>query len=224
MVTSTRTNTVHSCDPVLDTRADHVRRRTTYGSRAYASIQRQPFHAPSRSNPDKCSYNWFGSDGLKAGFTTSNVAAVLGNRSFRRQATSYAHGFYTARLLNINILQTCQLLAKMGCASDTFYPLGLPPSRREYGRCSPAQVAKQGLWYSGYGWLDAATGPASKMGPIEFVGGPPSRWGLQRGSLFSLLLDRLLVLVLLEGASAASRLQLKSFIQGLDKSPKSDIL
>jgi hypothetical protein len=37
-------------------------------------------------------------------------------------------------------------------------------------------------------------------------------------------MDRLLVLVLLEGASAASRLRLKSFIQGLDKSPESDIL
>ncbi len=203
MATSTRINTVPSYNPVLDTRADLVCRWSTHGSRAYKGVQRKSAYTPIGSHNDKRPLIWFGGDGLKAGFTVSGVRSTLTGKPCRRSFTGETLNHYYKKLKNITIVEACQALARMGCADDTFHRV-CEPEGKKYTRCTPAKVLNQGGWYEGGGWLCAAPNPATKLGLIEFLGGPPSMWGVQRGSLFTLLMDRITVMTLLEGPQACT--------------------
>lgn len=71
---------------------------------------------------------------------------------------------------------------------------------------TPVKVANDEGWYGGESWYSACLHPAASMGPIEFLGGPPHRWGIHRGNLLSLVMDRVAVLMLLEGAIGLDRI------------------
>lgn len=212
MVTRARTYAIHPCDPALDTRANHVCRWASHGSRAFTSVQRKPVYTPPRPCNDERPLIWFGGDGLKAGFTVSNVGSILAGSPGRQSVTGYTLSFYRRKLRSISILKACEILAKLGCADDTFYRVCHDPASKRYTRCTPAKVAEQEGWYKGCGWLCAALVSATKLTTIEFLGGPPSRWGVQRGSLFTLLMDRITVMILLGGAEADSDLHLEDYI------------
>lgn len=213
MATSTRTTSIYPHNSLLDARADQVCRWSAYGSRAYASIQGDPVHPPIRPSIDKRSLIWFGGDGLKAGFTVSTVGSIIATKPYRRGVTGRTLSFYRSALKNISIINACQALARLGCVDDTFYRACSRGSNRyRYTRCTPARITKQEGWYKGCGWLCAALNPATKLRTIEFLGGPPSRWGVQRGSLFTLLLDRIAVVILLGGVAADAHLHLDDYL------------
>ena len=211
MATRKRTTTVHPDNSRLYTRADQVCRWSAYGSRAYAGIQRKSVHTPVRPFIDKRPLIWFGGDGLEAGFTVSNVKSIIATKPYRRSVTGNTLSFYRASLKHISIIDACRALAKLGCADDTFYRVCRPESKR-YTRCTPAEIVRQEGWYKGCGWLCAALNPATKLRTIEFLGGPPSRWGVQKGTLFTLLLDRITVLILLGGVAADTHLHLEEYM------------
>jgi hypothetical protein len=210
MATRTRTTTIHSYNPRLDARADQVCRWSAYGSRAYTGIQGKSVHTPVRPFIDKRPLIWFGGDGLKAGFTVSNVGSILDGRPYRRSITGNTLSFYRRNLKNISIISACQILERLGCADDTFYRACHPESKR-YTRCTPAKIVAAEGWYKGCGWLCAALNPATRLRTIEFLGGPPSRWGVQKGSLFTLTMDRIAVVILLGGLAADAHLHLEDY-------------
>jgi hypothetical protein len=141
----------------------------------------------------------------------SNVKSITATKPYRRSVTGNTLSFYKNKLKNISILKACEILARMGCVEDTFYRLCTDPISRSYVQCSPTKILDQEGWYDGSAWLCAALTPATKLGLIEFVGGPPSRWGVYKGSLFTLLLDRVAVMILLDGATADLYLRLEDY-------------
>ena len=210
-----RIRSLHSYKPKLDTRSDQVCRWSSYGARSYKGLQGESTHAPIGSHNDKCPLIWFGGNGLKAGFTVPNVAAIFPRKSYhRRKVTGHTLSFYQRKLQGITIAGACQVLAAIGCTDDTFYRTR-PFAEGKYNRayCTPAKVANLKGWYNGGGWFKADDDAAEDMGAIQFVGGPPSRWGIHSGSLFTLLMDRVAVLVLLQGAAADIYNRLENYMK-----------
>lgn len=118
--------------------------------------------------------------------------------------TAFRHGIvnsvikhYAARLACIRAKRVCEILVEIGCGDDEIYTLGMPWTPRkllEQRMLSPDSSKNQiGTWLAiGYR-------------PVVFIGGPPNNWRAWRGSLMTLLLDRIATLTLLEGWQAMDK-------------------
>jgi hypothetical protein len=138
------------------------------------------------------------------------VGSILAKHPGRRRITGYTLSFYYRKLQGISIFKACEILAKLGCADDTFHRAGTGQSKK-YTRCTPAQVENRQGWFKGGIWYNGAC-LATDVGQIEFLGGPPTRWGIHKGSLFTLLIDRIAAVILLDGARADMDLRLEDYI------------
>lgn len=171
------------------TRVDLRRRRR----RVRRNVQRQSVHVSSGSDTVLHRESWFGCSGKCAGFTPYSVGSIIQNESFRHGVVDGILSHYKKRFEYINAQRACEILKAFGCGDDVYSWIG-PDNERHLW--SPNSVTFTGGIINFKNWY------AKSVSPIEFLGGPPSKWGIHCGTLLTLLLDRLAVSVLLEGFGA----------------------
>lgn len=105
---------------------------------------------------------------------------------------------YRARLACIQVGRVCQILIEAGCGDDEFYMLGVQWTAnklmRQRIRSTDPAKNRIGSWFAG------------STRPVSFVGGPPGGLKSRRGSLMTLMLDRIAALTLLEGWQAMDKI------------------
>ncbi len=168
-------------------RADSIRRWATIGARAFAGIQEEPIHVLYRAS-------WFGGHGECIGYTPENVGKMTKYSQTRHPAVASCIQHYNARFACIQVKRVCQILNKLGSGEDEFLWVRVDGSKRVWSpnrilekEEEPSCVFPFNNWY------------AKCVYPIKFQGGPPTKWGTHSGSLLTLLLDRIAVMVLFEG-------------------------
>jgi hypothetical protein len=119
------------------------------------------------------------------------------NDVLKTKPVAFRHGIvravikhYSIRLQYIKVSRACQILNKVGSGDDTFC---IPDGNDSEIQWTPNRVLKYGLPFQG---------KCAKHIMANFVGGPPDKWGIYHGTLFTLLLDRIAVVVLFEGMTA----------------------
>ncbi len=179
-------------ESVRSLRADTLHRWPTEGARAFAHLQGESVHIPTRPNTVLHCGSWFGGDGKCTGYTPKGVNEVLetGTAAFRHGIVRNVLKHYNTRLQYIKVSRACQILSKVGSGDDTFYVLDGNDSEIQW---TPNRVLK---------YENPLQSKYAKHIMANFVGGPPDKWGTYRGTLFTLLLDRIAVVVLLEGLQA----------------------
>jgi len=182
-----------------NSRADTVRRWATEGARAYTSIQGQSVYVSDRPNTILDGGSWFGVNKRYAGYTPEATMAILENQigvEIRKEVTLAIIGYYRKHFCTVNMTRACQILTALGCADDTFY-WGYNNS------WTPREILQDmnsvNAGNTVHCWL-------AKDMHIQFVGGPPNKWNIFNGTLLSMMIDRIAVVVLLEGTSALKNL------------------
>lgn len=179
--------------PVCTPRSAAIHRWTTEGVRAFLHLQGESVHIPDRPNIVLHRGSWFGGDGKCTGYTPKGVSEVLKTKPapFRHGIVRAVIKHYGIRLKYIKVSRACQILKQLGSGDDTFYVSdSCDDSEIQW---TPNRVLKYGLTFQG---------KYAKHIVANFVGGPPDKWGTYSGTLFTLLLDRIAVVVLFEGLSA----------------------
>jgi hypothetical protein len=114
--------------------------------------------------------------------------AILKNQigaRFRKGTVKGILDYYRIRFSAVNMDRACEILVGLGCADDTFY--------WGYDRWTPHKVLQNvNSDNPVHNWL-------AKNVLIQFAGGPPNKWCIFQGTLLSMMLDRIAVVVLLEG-------------------------
>jgi hypothetical protein len=139
--------------------------------------------------------SWFGGHGECVGYTPKNIEKMSLFNQPNCAAVDSCIRHYNARFARIPVDRVCQILNKLGSGEDIFLWISVDGSKSEW---SPSQILKQkkeqiacafplNNWY------------ARSVYPIEFQGGPPTKWSMYSGNLLTLLLDRIAVMVLFEG-------------------------
>lgn len=190
-------------------RANAIRRWATEGARAYTSIQGESVHISNRPNTVLDSGCWFGVNKRCAGYTSEAAMAILENQiskpgehsryiqmgiKARKSVVLTILEYYRKRFNVIDMIRACEVLTTLGCADDTFY--------WGYNNSWTPRKILQGLKPNDdtvHRWL-------AKNIHIQFAGGPPDNWNIFDGTLLSMMLDRVAVVVLLEGSSALKNL------------------
>lgn len=196
MLTRFETNKVNGQTSTCPSRADSIQGWATKGARAFTAIQRKPLHISPRPHSILCRESWFGSNGKCTGYTPKGVETLLAGQditAFRHGIVSSVIQHYKKRFKFITVKRACQILSKIGSGEDIFYWVHLSGREQKWTvHKILEQQAKNRLsnWY------------ADDISLISFTGGPPNRWDTYRGSLFTLLLDRIAVIVLFEGMKA----------------------
>jgi hypothetical protein len=118
---------------------------------------------------------------------------------YRLGVVRYTLDFYRKKLKDITVDEACEILGSMACGGDAFW---WGDNDTEWTPDELRTVtAEDGLTKSLLGqWA------AVNVEPIKFFGGPPTRWGLGRGTLLTLLLDRITVVALLEGGKGINEI------------------
>ena len=183
-----------------ETRLDKIRRWAVEGARSFSPVQERAIHVPTpiycRSNPVLYKRSWFGCNGTNTGYTPSGVSALLENQTRGQFHISIVRALlpaYSRRFRRINVERTCEILQTLGNGQDKFHWYATDVSPCRYW--TPDQLSKtaKNLNYNIIHWY------ATSVETITFTGGPPDKWQLYTGSLFTLLIDRLAVAVLLGG-------------------------
>jgi len=177
-------------------RADTIRRWATEGVRAYTSIQGEFVHISDRSNTVLDSGCWFGADKRFAGYTSEAAMAILKNQveaQTRKGIALTVLDYYRKRFHVINMIHACEILTTLGCTDDTFY--------WGHDKWTPRRILCSGVVNNNtvHSWL-------AKDMRIQFIGGPPDKWNIFNGTLLSMMLDRIAVVVLFEGSSTLKNL------------------
>jgi len=183
--------------PVHNSRADTVRRWATEGARAFAGVQGEPLHLSPRPGSVLYRRCWFGSNGKCTGYTSEGVKKLLaeGPYTLLRHArfVGYALQHYSERFKYISTRRACEVLKDLGCGGDAFY---WNSSSGRVKWTANDMLARRAV-------TTDATEPcnwvARAITPIDYMGGPPNKWGIYHGSLRSLMLDRLAAAILLGG-------------------------
>ena len=120
---------------------------------------------------------------------------MLPHVTIRRNLVASCLHHYGARFARIKVERACQILNCLGCGDDWFFWGRVDGSQRGW---NPIQILalKESEKSSAFplnNWY------AHTMYPISFQGGPPDAWGTHSGNLLTFLLDRIAVMVLLEG-------------------------
>lgn len=210
MLTRLGTNKVNGRDSVCLSRADSVRRWATEGSRAFTGIQGEPLHVSSRSNPVLHRRSWFGSSGERTGYTPKGVRMVLADQKtavFRYGVVTGTIYHYKARFKLITVRRACQILRDIGSGDDVFYWISCAGSYNKWrGTWTPNKILEQIVYSNDPAKSQLGSWYASDVSQISFTGGPPDKWGTYYGSLHTLLLDRIAVIVLFEGVAALDKI------------------
>ena len=126
----------------------------------------------------------------------NNVLDIQTGTAFRHGIVNSVIKHYAARLASIRAKRVCEILVEIGCGDDEIYTHGMPWTPRKLLERMQSPIPSQnkvGTWLAiGYR-------------PVVFVGGPPNNWRAWRGSLMTLLLDRIATLTLLEGWQAMDK-------------------
>ncbi len=104
--------------------------------------------------------------------------------------------FYTDKFASITVLDASFLLRLLGCGQDVIYRYS--DYTAGFRLMSPIDVASL--------YQESPLCVASNYRPMEFVGGPPGRLRSCRGTLLTMLLDRIMVVALLEGVYTIDRI------------------
>ena len=126
----------------------------------------------------------------------NNLLDTQTGAAFRHGIVNSVIKHYAARLACIRAKRACEILVAIGCGNDEIYTHGMPWTPYKLWKRMQSPVPSQnkvGTWLAiGYR-------------PVVFIGGPPNNWRAWRGSLMTLLLDRIATLTLLEGWQAMDR-------------------
>ncbi len=188
--------------PFSLSRSDCIQRRATLGTRGDSKgggFSREPLHVPTRPNPIQRSDNWFGGDGKKAGYSSRAVYNIITRQTkprTRRTMTKLTLEFYADKFAGITVLDACYLLRLLGCGQDVIYRYS--DYTAGFRLISPIGVASL--------YSKSPLCVASNYRPMEFVGGPPGRLRSCQGTILTMLLDRITVIALLEGAYTLDRI------------------
>lgn len=213
MFNRTKTFTKTESRTMSETRLDKIRRWATEGARSFSPVQEGAIHVPTpiccKSNPVLYRRSWFGCNGANTGYTSSGVSVLLKNQITGQIRISIIRALlpaYSRRFRRIDVKRTCEILQTLGNGQDKFHWKAADVSPCHYW--TPDQLSKKAknLNYNIVRWY------ATSVEPINFTGGPPDKWQLYTGSLFTLLIDRLAVAVLLGGIKS-----LESIIQPGEK-------
>lgn len=198
MVVRRRVNTKTTARPLRSKHLDSLRWRATERTQQFTQLSRQSLHVPSR--PDSLLYRrgWFGGNRESSGYTPTGVALILGD-----QKAVYSRGrlvwallqAYGKRLYHIHLKRACEILRNLGNGSDVFHWKSECSILRQWTPNSLDQMAPD-LLYDIQQWY------ATSITPLGFVGGPPGKCSIFKGTLLTLLLDRITVAVLLGGLRA----------------------
>ncbi len=188
--------------PFSLSRSDCIQRRATLGTRADSKsrcLSGEPLYVPTRPNPIQRSDNWFGGDGKEAGFSRRTVRRIIGcpdSPIYRQSMALFTLQFYARAFEGITVMEACRLLRCLGCDQDAIYRY----SNYEAGfRLMSAR--KISIIYQ-----KSPLCTAINYFPMAFVGGPPGKLYGRKGTLLTMLLDRITVVTLLEGAKAIDRI------------------
>lgn len=201
MPTCLEINKVNEPESTCVSRADSVRRWSTEGARAFGCLPGNSIHVSTRSNSILCRRSWFGGSRGCAGYTPKGVKMVLANQSMAYHC-SIALGViqhYKARFERILVKRACQLLSKIGSGDDILTWISPDGSKNNW---TPRQILTELIQSSNPAKNQVNSWYASDIFPIDFIGGPPDKWYTYRGSLLTLLLDRIAVVALFEGIEA----------------------
>lgn len=188
--------------PFSLSRSACIQRRATLGTRGDSKVgclSGESLHVPTRPNPIQRSDNWFGGDGKKAGYSSQAVQNIVSRQCTprcRRLLTWLTTEFYAGKFAGITVLEACHLLRRLGCGQDVIYRYS--DYTAGFRLMSPINVASL--------YSQSPLCVASNYHPMEFVGGPPGRLRSCQGTLLTMLLDRITVIALLEGADAIDRI------------------
>ncbi len=182
-------------DPVRMSRADTIRRWASEGARAFENLQRESTHVSDRPHPVLCGESWFGSDGKRTGYSQEGVKKMLPHVIIRRNLVASCLHHYGTRFARIKVNRACQILRQLGCGDDQFCWVRAGDSMRFWNanQFLAIEEHQKSCKFPLNNWY------ARIIFPISFQGGPPNNWGTQSGNLLTLLLDRIAVMVLLEG-------------------------
>jgi len=202
MLTCLETTEDATSTPLHSCRADTVRRWATEGARAFAGVQGKSLHLSHR--PDSSLYRgcWFGSDRECAGYTPEGVKNLLAGDTYARLSRAryiaFAIRHYSQRFKYISTRRVCEVLKDLGCGNDVFYYLNPRTAEREKWTANK-MLARRAVTTNP---SEPCNWVARNVTPIDYIGGPPNKWGVYHGSLRSLMIDRFAASLLLGGLNA----------------------
>lgn len=192
MDTYIKNNEARKKKPVRSFRSSTLYGWSTEGSKPFEKVSRQSVHISRRPNPLLRCNSWFGCNRECSGFEAASK--IIDHIPFRRGLVFGIIQHYKERFAHIKADRTCEILRAIGAFNDVFYIIDHKGFKHAW---TPVQLVNKSsqaislhLWY------------ASDIEQIEFLGGPPTKMGIYRGTLLDFLLDRVAVMVLLEGIKA----------------------